>query len=227
MYTSPRAQNHICYPVCRRETHRQAVRTDGWTIRLPTRTHRFFTHSPSYALNAFAVHRRRFRELSSHRVDSLFFSPFLSHPPLSCPSVLSLLSSHSFFFFFLSRGFFSPRVFFHARFSNKQKHEHGPGSGTIGARVERDEGMRCRIREGGHRRFVAGVEMVRTMHDLTSRNWPESSRVHGTPGCDDVFGGVYGREIGVAEFSDSKGGLRRENGARKPEIFHVATKATE
>lgn len=52
-------------------------------------------------------------------------------PSSSCPSVSRRRYRRSFFAFsfFWSRGFCSPRFFSHARFSNKQKHEQGPGFG--------------------------------------------------------------------------------------------------
>lgn len=99
-------------------------RTNGRTIRLPTHIHPRDT-SLLNALNAsqFTVD---FVDLS--RIIAVSCRLAFSLPPLSYPSVLSLLSSLILFFFVA--WLFSPRFFSHAQISSKQKHEHGPDSGT-------------------------------------------------------------------------------------------------
>lgn len=117
-----------CEPQAGRRTDGRSVCRHAYITRriAPQRTQRIAVHRRR--------RRRRFRqrELSSYRVDSLF----LSLPCLALPSCHYY--RRSFIFFFVA-WLFSPRFFSHARFSIKQKHEHGPSSGMGRLAWRRDE----------------------------------------------------------------------------------------
>lgn len=198
---------------------------DGRTIRLLIRTHHE-THR-SFAHRSLSISSTRII-VASRRL-ALFLS--LPLPPSSCPSVLSLLSLIPFFFFW-SRGFSSPRFFSLARFSNKQKHEHGLSSGWRAARVERDSTVvrysGGEPRDGSCRYVRKDINNSPRCRDnsngaLRPRNRPESSRVRDAPKIH-FWGCLWQRDRCRVRILGERWG--RENGARK-NLGPFVTKATK